>query len=204
MTISRNGGFTFAERPELEAPDARILWRAEVDPATLVVVASPAVAGDPDAVDPAVLGPWLTSVSNGSGTHVVLSDGWHHLRIDIVRGSLSEGPVIFHYRLRGLASAELKILPLRRLIDLCRRGRFNATLYPPDRRVARWINALRVHDALSSGATQRDIGRTLFGVDFGIETRGAESLRARVRRLVGETRRLAAGRYRTLLRRDVE
>jgi hypothetical protein len=166
------------------------------------VVATPAVAGDPDAVDPMALSPWLTLVSDRKGEHAVLSDGWHHLRLDVVRGSLTAGPVILHYRIRGIATAQLKILPLRRLIDLCRTGQFSATLYPPDRRVARWILALRVHDAIVSGATQREIGRILFEADFGADTRDAESLRARVRRLVSDARKMARGGYRLLLRSD--
>src|SRR5688500_1806692 len=81
-TIWRNGGFTFAERPEVEAPDARILWRADLDPGTLRVRAAPIEADHPDAIDMAVLAPWLTIVADETGEHAVLSDGWRHIRID--------------------------------------------------------------------------------------------------------------------------
>jgi hypothetical protein len=102
----------------------------------------------------------------------------------------------------GVASAEPKILPLRRLIDLCRRRRFSVSLYPPDRRVDRWILALRVHDALMAGANQREIARALFGGALvqGEGDRRSDSLRSRVRRLVADARLLAGGGYRALMR----
>lgn len=200
-----NGGFTFAERPEVEAPDARIIWHADFDPGTLRVVASPIGRGDPDAIDPALLAPWLTIARDPYGEHAVLSDGWHHIRLDIEQGSLAGGePVLFEYRLAGVASVEPRILPLRRLLDLCRNGRFSRALYPPDRRVERWILALRVHDAVIAGASQRDIAQVLFGEvpdPDGVDRR-SDSLRSRVRRLAAEARRLAGGGYRLLMRRD--
>jgi hypothetical protein len=54
--------------------------------------------------------------------------------LDVEAKSLAEGrAVLFQYRLVGVASAGPKILPLRRLLDLCRRGRFAPSLFPPDR-----------------------------------------------------------------------
>lgn len=203
-TTPSNGGFTFAERPEVEAPDARLLWHADFDPGTLRVVARPIERGHPDAIDPAALEPWLTVVRDIHGQHAVLSDGWHHIRLDVERGSLDAGkPVVLDYRLEGIASAEPRILPLRRLIDLCRKRRFSASLYPPDRRVDRWILALRVHDAVLVGASRREIARVLFGgaVERGEGDRRSDSIRSRVRRLVTDARRLAGGGYRALMRR---
>lgn len=149
-----------------------------------------------------MLAPWLSVVTDAAGEHAVLSDGWHHLRLDILTGSLARGPVLLHYQLRGIGSAQVKILPLQRLIDLYRHRRFSAALYPPDRRVDRWTLSLRVSDALADGATQREIGRVLFGTDFANGTREAESLRARIRRLVSDARALGQGGYRMLLRRN--
>lgn len=159
------GGFTFAERPDLEAPDARIIWHADIDPGTLNVVATPTVSRDPDGVDPTVLAPWLTTVADVNGVeHAVLSDGWHHIRLDLDAGSLvGDAPVVFSYRIRGIAGAVAKILPLRRLVDLCRYRRFAVSLFPEDRRVDRWLELLRVHDALVDGASQREIAQALFG-----------------------------------------
>lgn len=198
------GGFTFAEQPEAEAPDARIIWRADIDPGTLSALAVPIDAGHPDAVDAAALAPWLTIARDASGEHAVLSDGWRHIRIDIARGSLAAGdPVMLHYDLYGVASANAKILPLRRFLNLCRHRRFAVELYPRDRRVERWILALRVHDALAAGASHRDIAHVLFDADLEtLTSRGSSDfVRSRVRRLVTEARRLAGGGYRALMNR---
>ncbi|WP_439540740.1 hypothetical protein [Sphingomonas sp.] len=97
--IPSPGGFTFAERPEVEAPDARIIWHADFDPGTLRVIASPIGRGDPDAIDPALLAPWLTLVRDPHGEHAVLSDGWHRITDEVadrvrrlVEKSLNMGP----------------------------------------------------------------------------------------------------------------
>jgi hypothetical protein len=167
------------------------------------VVAVPGEAGDPDAIDIASLAPWLTVVRDDSGEHAVLSDGWRHIRIDVEQGSLAEGrPVVLHYDLHGIASAQRKILPLRRLLDLYRHRRFSQSLYPPDRRLDRMIEALRVHDAVVAGASQRDIAQVMFGDDGSDEERAgrrSDSLRSRVRRLVSDARLLARGGYRALM-----
>jgi hypothetical protein len=200
-----NGGSIFAERPETDVPDARIIWHADLDPGTLRVTASPIAADDPDAIDPSTLSPWLTVAVDEQGEHAVLSDGWHRIRIDVAAGTmLGGGSVILHYELAGIASAGPKILPLRRLVDLCRTKRFSVSLYPQDRRIERWIVALRVHDAIVSGASQSDIAHVLFGDDPDDAGAGrrADSLRSRVRRLAAEAKRMAAGGYRSLLKRS--
>ena len=203
VTTPRNGGFTFAERPELEAPEARIIWRADLDPGTLDVTATPTLGGDPDGVDPLELAPWLTVATDAAGVeHAVLSDGWHHIRLDLDAGSLAGGePIVFSYRIRGIGSAVAKILPLRRLLHLCRYHRFSASLFPEDRRIDRWIKLLRVHDALMDGASQREIAVALFGLErVEREWSGtSDSLRSRTRRLIREATVMAQGGYRLLL-----
>lgn len=200
------GGFTFAENPQRAAPDARIIWHADLDPGALRASALPACNSDPDAIDAALLRPWLTiAVGVDRTEHAVLSDGWRHIRIDIEKGSLAAGsPVVLHYRLAGIVGAESKLLPLRRLIYLYRHRRFARTLFPRDPRVGRHLMALRVHDALAAGASQREIAEILFGgnpADWGHDGR-SDSLRSRVRRLAREARRMAEGGWRTLLRRS--
>lgn len=204
--ILRNGGFTFAERPEAEAPEARIIWRAELDPGTLAVTATPSARGDPEAIDPATLAPWLTVCADGEGReHAVLSDGWRHIRLDVAAGTLAgEVPVVLGYRLRGIAGAVAKLLPLRRLLYLCRHRRFSAALFPEERRIERWLLLLRVHDALADGASQREIAAALFGIErVAHEWSGAsDSLRSRTRRLIRDAEFMARGGYRSLLRMD--
>jgi len=62
---------------------------------------------------------------------------------------------------------------------------------------------LRVHDALQEGASQREIGATLFGDErVAHDWIGeSDSLRSRVRRLVREANAMARGGYRQLMRR---
>ena len=199
------GGCTFAEHPGLPAPEARIIWHADLDPGTIGVAALPADPADPDSIHVAAIAPWLAIAVDPAGCeHAVLSDGWHHIRLDIEEGRLAgQDAVLLHYRLRGLASAETRLLPLRRLLDLCRHRRFARSLFPRDPRIDRGIELLRVHDALGEGASQREIGAMLFGEERAArEWNGAsDSLRSRVRRLVREARDMARGGYRQLMRR---
>jgi hypothetical protein len=187
------------------ALQARLLWVAELDPSTLRVVVRPGDCSDPDHVDPDALAPWLTLATDLLGEeHAVLSDGRHHLRLDLSGSRLSDGgPVVLHYQLHGIASAAPKLVPLRRLIDLCRHRRFAAHLFPADPRIDRWALTLRVLDALRAGASQRDIAMALYGADRIADGwhGDADSLRSRVRRLVREARSLAAGGYRGLMRK---
>jgi hypothetical protein len=164
----------------------------------------PALPGDSDAVDLRSLAGWMTIALDRAGhEHAVLTNGRRHIRLDVVSGSLKQpGSAVFHYRLHGLRSAETRIFPLRRFLFLCRHRRFPAALFPDDPGIARGILALRVADALRDRASQQEIARVLFGVGAA-ETdlaRGSDSLRSRVRRLVGEARRMAAGGYRGMMR----
>ena len=116
-------------------------------------------------------------------------------------GSLAGGPVLLHYHLSGINGLEPKILPLRRFLQLARRGRFAESLFQRDRAIDRWLLLLRVRDALADGATQREIAGALFG-DARVSrdwSGDSDSLRSRTRRLVGGARAMARGGYRRLL-----
>ena len=200
------GGFFFAEHPELEAPKACIIWHSDMDPGVLRAIAVPAGTRDPERIDPDQLARWLTVAVGADGIeHAVLSDGWHHIRLDVEAGSLAGGaPVVLHYRLHGLRSAETRILPLRRFLHLCRYRRFAVSLFPADKRVPRGVALLQVHDALDAGASQREIAQVLFG-DQRVEAdwrQSSDSLRSLVRRLVKDARAMARGGYRSIMRRS--
>lgn len=199
---TRGGGAsTFAENPATGAPQARIIWRADLDPETLAAVAVEAAPSDPDALDRARLQPWLAVAVDDAGEHAVLSDGCHHLRLDIEAGSLlSASPIVLHYRIAGLGTAHVKLAPLRRFIDLVRFGRF-APAAMSDPRIIRHVLVLRVRDALAAGASQREIARAIFG-EHDRDDPAADALRSRVRRLVREARRLQDGAWRDLMRRQ--
>lgn len=165
----------------------------------------PADRSDPDGLDLERMIRWLTIVTDPAGyDHAVLSDGMHHIRLDVIEGRLTDRAVVhLHYRLDGFGKADAAILPLRRLFHLQRHGRFGRSLFPRDPWIGRGIQLLRVHDALADGAGQRDIGRFLFGAHRVAEEWNGRSdaLRSRVRRLVREARALAKGGYRQLMRR---
>lgn len=198
-----HGDFIFAEHPGRSAPDARILWAGALDPGILTVTACPADPHDPDTLLLDRIMPWLTCVAGPDGQeHALLSDGWHHIRLDVVDGQLAgQSAVHLSYRLHGLSTAGRHLLTLRRLLAVCQHRRFGPSLFPPDPRMGRWVRMLQVHDALSTGASQREVAAVLFG-DARVRqdwSDASDSLRARVRRLVREARAMAAGGYRHLL-----
>lgn len=199
------GGCTFAEDPAVPAPRARILWTRDLDPEALPVAAEPCAAADPDAIRGADLARWLTVVPGPDGrAHAVLSDGFHRIRLDLETGTLGEGPVKLHYLVEGVRAAQPKLLSMRRLIHLCLRRRFARTLFPPDPRIVRWLLALRAHDALRAGASQREIAALLYGpARIQVEWSGpSDAWKSRVRRLVSEAQRLAGGGYRSLMQQQ--
>ena len=202
LTLLRaTGGCTFAEDPARDAPRARIIWRAALDPGALEVDAAPTAPNDPNRFDPARLAPFLSIARDATGReYAVLSDGRRRIRLDVVTGSLQEGAVVLSYRLAGVHAATARVLTLRRLLALCVHARFSPSLFPPDPRIARWIEALRVHDALEAGASQREIASTLWPDLAWRDGEGGDAQRSRLRRLVLEARVLAAGGYRELLR----
>lgn len=198
------GGCTFAEDPRRPAPLARVIWSAAWDPATLTVAVAPGHGLVRDRIELGELAPWLTIVAGSAGSeHVLLSDGWHHVRLDVAEGQLKGRDAVWlQYRIDGLTTAGEQILPLRRFLALCRLRRFPSALFPRDPRIARGIDMLRVHDALDEGAIQREIAAALFGEQRVADEWGgaSDSLRSRVRRLAGDARAMARGGYRFLLR----
>jgi hypothetical protein len=168
----------------------------------LVITAEPAVAG-PDAIDFARLATPLVVLRDTDGTeHLLLRDGAGRLRIDIVGGTALAGPVVPHVALAGLDAIGPRLLALRRLRGLSRRGHLPRTLFAREQRAPRWTMMLRLLDGLDDGASQRDIAGALFGPDrVAAEWRGAsDHLRLAVQRLGREARRLVSGGYRALLR----
>lgn len=200
------GGCTFAEDPCLPAPLARVVWSAAFDPEILSVAAVPAMEAGADTLLLRDIAPWLTIATDCQGIeHVLLSDGWHHIRLDVAEGRISGYDAVrLNYRLSGLASAEAMLSPLRRFLGLCRQHRFVPSLFPSDPRVARGLEVLRISDALNQGASQRDIALSLVGPERAEHewTGVSDSLRSRVKRLIRHARHMAGGGYRALLRKD--
>jgi hypothetical protein len=184
------------------------LWDASIDRDTLRVAALTECPEATERLDHDRLARWLHIVTDPDGReHAVLSDGYRRIRIDVEEGSLTTGqPIWLRYTLSDVVGrdTEARLMPLRRLAGLFRTGRFLPALFPVERRVERLILVLRVADALSAGASQRDIAAGLFGserVSSDWRTT-SDSLRSRIRRLVREARHMADGGYRGLLGSD--
>lgn len=189
------------EPPDRPAPDARPIWSAALYPYVLPCRAEPCIDLD-DSLDLAAIEPLLTRIVRADGRrHLLISDGRHHLRLDLEPGGESRH-VMLHYLLAGCASAERPLLTLRRLIGFCRTGGFPRGLYPHEPRAARWILQLRAYDALRDNCDQREIAAVLLSRSAA-EPRWrsqAPSLRSQVQRLVRGARRMAEGGFRMLLR----
>ena len=189
------------ERPEATVPGARPVWRSAVYPFVLGVEAgSP---GGEENFDLERFRPFSTLVrAEEDREHLLLSDGFRAIRIDVLVGTIADGPAELRYRLAGLSSAERLVLTLRRLLALWRNDRFSCSLHPDEARARRWVLMLRAHDALVAGADQREIAMVLLSAEAG-EMRWrshSPSLRSQVQRLVRGARRMASGRYVDLLR----
>lgn len=189
------------ERPEATVPGARPVWRLDVHPFVLGVEARP-LDGE-EIFDLERFRPISTLVrAVDDREHLLLSDGFRAIRIDVLVGTIADGPAELRYRLAGLASAERPLLTLRRLLALWRNGRFSCSLHPDEAKSRRWLLMLRAIDALAAGAGQREIAMLLLSAEAG-EARWrshSPSLRSQVQRLVRGARRMASGGYVELLR----
>ena len=195
-------GFTFFEAPETGSPSARLLWHARLDLGILEVEANPTSSSDPGGFHLAGFDAFAVIAKGSSGMeHVALSDGYRRIRINVMSGTLLEGPVLLKHQLAGLAGLGPKILALRRLIALTKTRRFGASLFPIAGQTARIVDALQVFDGLSVAASQHDLAVALYGEDrVAAEWNGkSDSMRSRVRRLVGLANDLAAGGWQKLL-----
>ena len=197
---ARVGGSTFAEDPARDGFAARILWRADVDPAVVAAQASPAGARR-DAFDLDRLAPFATIALAPDGREfLALADGRRRLRLDIVSGSLRAGPVALDYRLSGIAALDPGITTLQRLGRLYRSGTFPPRSARDFAAGARLALALRAYDGLRLGASHRDVARVLFG-SAQVEADWDEgSLKSRIRRLAKLARSMANEGWRDLLR----
>lgn len=193
-------GLVRFERPCLRVPFARPVWSSATYPFVLdVEPRKGGLAGD--RFDLGSLRQFATMITQGKRDHLLLCDGLRTIRLDAPRGAFSDGPFVPGYRFEGLIAADPKIVALRRLLALCRTGRFSESLHRREPRSRRWILLLRTFDALSYGASQREIAEALLSssvIDPGWRTRES-SVRSQAQRLVRTARALACGGYKSFL-----
>lgn len=190
------------EPPDLPASLARPLWCANFHSYVLKMD-----AGQPGAATDAFDLERFRSISTivvapNAREHLLISDGLRAIRIDVLTGTLAGGPARLRYRLGGFASAEQPLLTLRRLLALWRTGQFASSLHPHEARAKRWLLMLRAHDALATGAGQREIAAELLSREAG-ELRWRSrcpSVRLQVQRLARGARHMTTGGYFELLR----
>lgn len=193
------GLLTF-EPAELAVPAARPLWHAEAHPYVLEARSDPSRSHG-DEIDLGRFAGLVRLAEHGGAGHLLLSDGFRSIRIDAPPGTFANGPVFLAYIIGGVASAEPRLLTLRRFLALCRTERFSRALHAPEPRARRWIMMIRAADALAAGAGQREIAEVLLSRSVGEPRwRGREpSIRSQAQRLVRSARLMAAGGYRSLL-----
>lgn len=182
--------------PALDFAEAPILWSSTADPSVLRVLAiGPREAGIRFDLRDCRLPTAL--VRGADCEHVLVGRGGAAVRLDVVCGSLLDGPVAL---VHDLASAgEPAIAALRRFLHFSRTGELPAYRPPLSQRVRRQAIALRVADARALGASIRDIGIMLYGADRVSDEWSDEALKSQCRRLIALARAMTRGGYRGLL-----
>lgn len=178
--------------------EAPVLWSAAVDASVLQVVALPVMDRQTEPFDLVRSAVGATVVRGENREPVLLGSGAGTIRLDVAGGSLLEGPVSLMHDLAGVLDLEPALVALRRFLEFRRTG--HLTVVPPaSLRLQRQVLALRVHDALVAGASIRDVGVMLFGLERVRDEWAGEALKSQCRRLIAMARDMAAGGYRELL-----
>jgi hypothetical protein len=191
-------GLLFGEAPEIDGVHARLIWAAGVDPFVLKVEALCTGVG----FDLQRVAKFATVViDEKSHEHVVLSNGKQRIRIDVEEGTMLDGPVPLKIICNTPIDIPTATRTLLRANLLWEVGRMPNTGRRIDYRMARLISALRVYDALASGASQQHIARALFGdARVAQDWNGtSDAMRSSVKRLIRRVRALATGDYQTLM-----
>lgn len=196
---SNKWDFVFAEAPDTDGFHARLITSHTVDPSVVTVDARSTETG----FDlQAIAGFVVILVDHHDREYLALSDGHHHLRIDVARGTVLAGPVAFKLHCQTPQIAPIAAETLTRASLVWQSNRMPVSRFPKDRRLKRLVTALRVHDAIHDQATYQDIARTLFG-DERVEREWngvSDSLRSTIRRIARQAERLAAGGYHDIMR----
>ena len=198
---SHIGGYTVLEQPHIPADHAQLLWTAAVDRSVLHVdcYACPSRDGGLDfaKIDLAQ----VVAIDSKGHQHICITDGFSHLRIDVENGTVLQGSVAFRVSVGDVARLPTILHSLTQLDAIWRAGKFPPPVLTRTYHRVRTLMALRIHDALIAGASQRDLGRLIFGSKrVASDWNGtSDALRSQIRRLIQLSAELSAGGYRRLL-----
>lgn len=174
----------------MPAVEAKPLFLRDIDKSTLQCEVVPSSLSD--RFDLSVFDPWTKIVHRQGGEHLLLTNGFQALRLDICGGTITSGPAYLSYRIMGVQDATPAARTILQLAHLARTHTFSHSVFPIEQRAERWITALRVHDALAEGATHQDIARSLYTLGSSGRWRvESPSYRLRVQRLAAAARRCA-------------
>ncbi len=190
------------EDPALPAPEGTILWSSAFDPSVLRCVAAPAAIGQVGAFDLEHCGEKAVVAAGDAGTeHILIGGKSGGLRLDVLEGTLLQGPVSVRYDFSAVGDIKPLLAPLRAFHNICRTGRLSLRPTRKRQRDRRVVDALRTYDALREGASIRDVGILLFGEQRVAEEWGAlgEALKSHSRRIIALARGMAGGGWRGLL-----
>lgn len=185
--------------PSQSWQDVSILWSSAVDPSVLEVMAlAPA-----DSMRPAFnlrrCGAKAVIVHGSDREHVLIRANGEAVRLDVLSGSLADGPVALLHHLAGTEAIEPTLAALRRFMAFCRGESLLTARRSSRQRLSGHLLVLRVHDALVQGASIRDVGVMLFGSERVRQEWAGEALKSQCRRLIARSREMAAGGYKSLL-----
>lgn len=195
---AREWGLHRFEDPRQDFLQARPVWAA--NRYAWVIDASAKAGSGTNAFDLAELAGLSKLVEDGASEHLLLTNGFRSLRLDIA-GSVSRGPATLTFTLSGVRQLAQPLLLLARFHSLALTRTFAPALHPPLARAARFIQVLRTADALRTGASQAEIAEVLFSpmLERARWRVHSGSLRLRAQRLARTARNVAAGGFWTLL-----
>lgn len=196
-------GCHFIEDPSVFVPDIPMVWDPVLDGSVLRVEARAPRERRTSIFDLEQCASRAVLIRvDGGDEQCLLFEGLHRIHLHVIAGTLLEGPVELRFNIGWSGAFEPAILTLKHFLHLCRSGQMPPHRPTPGRMRDRAISMLRVHDALSQGASIRDVGIMLFGLArIEAEWRDpGESLKSQCRRLIASARAMADGRYKELLR----
>lgn len=171
------GGCTFAVDTAHDSARSAPIWSESVDPAVLIACCRPCTAEEP--LSFSLEGHTAQIAIGFSREHIRLEDAGKPIRLDIIDGSVLNGPVILEPVLSLRPDLHWQLTTVQQLQAMLTGRHYSPR---PDPRFARLLLALRALDACAEGASLRTIAQELLHAhDWPGD---GEFVKSRARRLV--------------------